>query len=231
MNDDAAPRWDGYLGPRVWAPLAVIAVAAIVGLAIFAFVSASDRNGNGSGGGLGFGQCEPGDTSCTLRQAVHWHADFALIINGERFDFNDPAFISTAEFETSVSSHIHNPRHSVVHLHYEQTTWAEFFDGLGFALGDGTMTMPDGTVHANDDTNRWTYLVNGVEIDRLRLQYISDLDRVILNYGPETAEELLGEWETLVGDEACIPSGLCEARFPPGGVEEEPCSVGSGTCN
>ncbi len=230
MDDEAAPRWDGYVSPRVWAPLAIIAIAAIVGLAIYAFVSASDSS-NGNGGGLGFGQCEPGDPSCTLRQPVHWHADFSLIINGEHFDFEQEEFISTESFATSETSHIHNPRHTVVHLHFEQTTWGEFFSGLGFQLGDGTLTLPDGTTHADDEANRWTYLVNGVEIDSIRLQFISDLDRVIMNYGPESAEDLLGEWETLVSDEACIPSGLCEERFPPGGVEEEPCSVGSGTCN
>lgn len=229
MEDEAAPRWDGYLSPRAWVPLAIIAVAAIVGLAIYAFVSAGDGDGNASS--PGFGQCEPGDPSCTLRQPVHWHADFSLIINGEQFDFNQEEFISTESFATSDSSHIHNPRYSVVHLHFEQTTWSEFFTGLGFELGDGTLTTPDGTTYADDGTNQWTYLVNGVEIDSIRLQFISDLDRVIMNYGPETAEELIADWQSLVGDEACIPSGLCEDRFPPGGIEEEPCSVGSGTCN
>jgi hypothetical protein len=52
---------------------------------------------------------------------------------------------------------------------------------------------------------------------------ISDLDRVLITFGDETAAELAAQVAS-VGDEACIPSEKCDARIPPN-EPDEPCSV------
>ncbi|MGE5596527.1 MAG: hypothetical protein ACM3S1_10900, partial [Hyphomicrobiales bacterium] len=93
-----------------------------------------------------------------LRQPIHEHADFALYIRGERFDFGQPQFVSTNNRELSPNVHIHDPRHNVVHVHREGTTWDEFFLSLGFELSDVTnlgerghewLKLPSGEVLRN----------------------------------------------------------------------------------
>lgn len=186
-------------------------------------------NGNDDGGGGT--QCEPGDPACTLRQVVHWHADIALYIEGEAFDFGDPAYLSTEERELSENVHVHDPRHSVVHVHREQSTWDEFFRSLGMRVTDFCITLPDGTELCEEEGgNQMTFVVNGVLVDSVRELDLADLQRVLIWFGPEDPEEVLAGWASRVSDEACIPSANCQARAPEN-PEEEPCSVLNDTCN
>jgi len=218
-------RWDGYLSPRIWLVGAVVALSAIGALGVL-YVRAD----GGGGHTINISQCDPAEPGCELRQTVHWHADFAVVINGETVDFGVPEYVSTVDDEKSIYAHIHDPRHSVIHVHYEQTTWAEFFESLGIQLGDGVLVMADGTQYVNNDTQKWHYVKNGVLVDTLRFTDIGNLDRALFIYGDETPEEALAAWLD-VSDEACIPSGLCADRLPPGGIEDEPCSIGSSVCN
>ena len=219
--DDEPAGWDGYLGPRVWFPVGLLGLAAVAFLGV---LLALNWGGSGNSG-------EAGQPGGSLRQPVHWHADLALVVRDEAFDFAEADLLSTAERDLNPSAHIHDPRHTVVHIHLTHSTWGEFFEAHGFRISDSCVEFPDGEELCNTGDEQWTFVVNGVTIDTLRFQYIGDLDRVLLFYGPESEDEVLAKWEELVSDEACIPSGLCSARFPPGGIEEEPCSVGSAMCN
>lgn len=225
-DEDDLAGWDGYLAPRVWFPIGLLGLAAVAFLGVMLVLN-WDRGGDAAPSPGD----QPGEPGSTLRQDVHWHADFALYIRGEEFDFSDPQFISTADDELGKAVHIHEPRHNVVHVHLSSSTWGEFFESLGFTLADTCIGLPGGEDFCETADDDLTFIVNGVEVDSLRFQYIGDLDRVLITYGPEAADELLEGWDTLVGDEACIPSGTCSARFPEGGLENEPCSVGSTVCN
>lgn len=216
MADEDVRGWDGWLGPRIWVPALIIVGAAITALGIFAFTRGDD-------GGLS------GVTGGTLRQPTHQHADFALVIRGEKFDFNQPQFLSAGEEDEHISPnvHIHAPRVNVVHAHTTHTTWDEFFKSLGFELSDTSLTMPDGTEYANSDTETLKFVVNGVAIDEVQFLEISDLDRVLISYGPESVEEVIAEQWEFVTDEACIASETCKDRIDPN-EPPEPCS-GQGT--
>jgi hypothetical protein len=195
----------------------------------FALVAAA-CSGNDDDGGNGV-DCQPGDPGCTLRQVVHWHADIALYIDGESFDFGDPAFLSTEDRELNENVHVHDPRHSVVHVHREQSTWDEFFRSLGMKVTDFCITMPDGTELCEEDGgDQLTFVVNGVLVDSIRELDISDLQRTLIWFGREAPDEVVAQWASRVSDEACIPSGNCLARAPED-PELEPCSVFNETCN
>jgi hypothetical protein len=227
---ESTARWDGWLGPRTWIPAALVLIAAVGGL----FGLYLMERGN-SGSAAGF--CPPGTPGCELRQPIHEHADFAVFIRGERLDFSNDRYISTEERELSENIHIHNPRHTVVHIHREQTTWDEFFRSLGFELNDPSLPtitpettclkMPDGTRYCASATETFKFYVNGVKVDGIANHNISDLDRVLLSFGSETEEEVLRQFDE-VTDEACIPSARCRERGDP---DYEPCSVTSGVCN
>ncbi len=219
-------RWDGWLGPRQWMPILGILSVAVIALAVLLILNMDDGNGGGSA-----------TPNTGTRPITHEHADFAVLIRGEMFDFSQPQFLSDTEGnELSEHAHIHARRFTVVHVHSALTTWDEFFRTLGFQLTDPSfsgvaescMTLPDGEELCDSETERWSFIANGVPVDGLALVNIGDLDRILFSYGPETPEEARDRYYDLVTDQACIPSVLCAERIP---ADEPPetCS-GRGQC-
>ncbi len=233
----ASIGWDGRLAPRLWAPIFIVAAAAITALGIMLVMA----GGDGDETSQAF-QCPPGRPDC-IRQPVHWHADFALFIRGQQFDFNKPQFFSTAEDPLSPNVHIHeNPkinRSTVIHVHREQTTWDEFLTSLGFQLTDSSFTdkvdestclkLPSGEKLCNNATETFKFFVNGVRVDGIALSDITDLARVLVSYGPESIEQARQQYAT-VTDMACILSESCKDRIDPNEPPED-CSKSSSTCN
>ena len=222
------------LSPRVTVP----AIALLLGLLVALGAAYAMKDG-GSGTELVVESCSTlDDPNCKLRQGVHWHADFALFIRGEQFDFNQPQFLADEDSgeDHHPYLHIHPERYTVVHVHLSGSTWSEFFESLGFSLTDPTLvgveeaqtclTMPDGTQYCSDGDERLRFFRNGVEVDGIGLSEITDLDRVLITYGSESDEEIQDQIAQ-VTDQACIPSGLCREREVPGEVEE---CTGAGTC-
>jgi hypothetical protein len=226
------PRWDGWLSPKQWIPLTgVLAIAAIV-LGVLLALGTDDSGGASAGG------CKPGDPNCTLRQATHQHADFALFIRGKQFDFSQPQFVSVEGKELSENAHIHAPRFTVVHVHRESTSWDEFLTSIGIKLSDPSylgvdasrtcMTVSGGEKLCNTASETWKFYVNGVKVDGLANTTIHDLDRVLMSYGSETEQQVLAQ-DAQVTDQACIPSEKCKDRIP----KDEPleqCTVSNDTC-
>jgi hypothetical protein len=213
-------RWDGWLGPKQWMPIVGVLSIAVIALGVMLFLNMDDD--------------EDGGSATQGRVPTHEHADFALFIRGQKFDFNTDEFM-TSEDETPESDnvHLHEPRSSVVHVHTTLTTWDEFLTSIGFRLDDPSfpgvdgervcMTMPNGEKLCNNGTDTWKFIVNGVAADGVANVNIGDLARVLISYGPETAEQVMATQWPEVSDEACIPSGLCLKRGTP---EEETCGSG-----
>lgn len=204
------------LTPRVWMPIVAVLTGAVVALAVLLVMLSGDDAPVTV-------VCEPGTPGCELRQAVHWHADFALYIGGERYDFDQNRFFSTKGAELSENAHIHPPRPHVVHVHREGTTWREFFASLGFELSDRCLTTPEGEQFCTSQTERLSFVLNGVKVDGLAFQDITDIDRALISFGSESGEDLQHQFAS-VTDEACLLSALCAERIPLGGLEEEPCT-------
>jgi hypothetical protein len=231
--EDEPARWDGWLGPKQWMPIVGVLSIAVIALVVLLAFRAGDSGAAGADErGLGVA----GGT----RPLTHEHADFALVIRGEKFDFSDPRFISdTGGKELSENVHIHAPRFSVVHVHRTLTTWDEFFRSLGLTLTDpsfpGTtrertcMELPSGEKLCNSATESWKFIANGVPVDGLANVYIGDLDRVLFSYGPESLGEVMSKQWPGVTDEACIPSELCVERIP-ADEPKETCSGRQNSC-
>jgi hypothetical protein len=222
-----------FFAPQFTLPVIVLLVAGIAGVA--AVLAAKDTVNRTD---LVIQSCNSAeDPNCTLRQPTHEHADFALFIRGERFDFNQPEFLTEeGESPDHPFLHIHPERYSVVHVHMSGSTWAEFLEALGFKLTDPTlvgteaaqtcMSIPDDGELCNTDAEQWRFFRNGVEVDGLAYTEIQDLERVLVTYG-ELSEDEIEEQLAAVSDQSCILSGYCKDREIPG--ETETCA-GQGTC-
>lgn len=226
--------WDGWLSPRAWIPAGVVLGLVMLGAGLFAgrqWLAGDDKQD------LTVITCQVGEEGCEARQPTHWHADFALFIDGQKFNFDQPQFISEEGNEISPVVHMHEPRSGVVHVHYTGTTWDEFLRSIGFRLTDKTtpegsagapacLAMPDGTKHCEEGGKSLKFIVNGVKVDGIAFSDIGDLDRVLISYGSEGVDDVLKTQWPQVSDEACIPSERCPER---GTDPDEPCT-GKGSC-
>jgi hypothetical protein len=223
VTEAGGRRWDGWLGPKQWIPIAAILAIAVIALSIVLGFTLGDDNSSTA-------SADPG-------QATHQHADFALFIEGKQFDFNQPQFISTEDKETDPWVHIHEPRATVVHVHKLGITWDYFLHSLGFKLDDPSfaalaqatpdktcLTIPTGEKYCQTATETFKFYVNGVKVDGVSNTGIHDLDRVLISYGSENEADVVANQLTKVTDQACIPSERCKSRIP-AGEQPELCTV------
>lgn len=224
-----------WLRPKLLLPLLGLFVAATVALGVVALFFRDDSTTINLQSNIV--TCDPSDPKCTLRKAVHEHANFALFIRGQKFDFNSPDYIGEEGAEFSEVAHIHRPRYSVVHVHMSGTSWNEFLKSIRFDLIDPTvvgveakdtcLAVPGGTKYCTTDTEKLTFIVNGVKVDGISTSLITDLDRVLISYGNEDDAALMQQYEQ-TGDDACIPSERCKERIDPN--EPPEACAGQGTC-
>ncbi len=139
---------------------------------------------------------------------VHYHANFAVYINGQREQFKDPAYYqevavcsSTNDIKTvSQRAHMHENINSVVHVHDHVVTWGQFFEGIGWYVGPNFIQTKDGTMYTEDDTNKLHVIVNGQDytgLSQITTMVIEDDARVLISYGDISPAELEQEYASV----------------------------------
>lgn len=142
----------------------------------------------------------------------HVHADFAVYINGERFNFAQEKYMTStnvchAAFQEK-HLHMHDMNGDVVHSHEAGQHWSQFFDTIGFKLTDSSLTTDTGTVFKNEGNKKWHFFVNDQEVSTIADREFADLDRVLLSYGEASPAQLQTQRDA-VTHKACIYSKKC----------------------
>ncbi len=160
----------------------------------------------------------------------HEHADFAVFINGKKFDFSGESYMSTKPCTIEENEradddvvHLHDLDGGVIHVHRAGVTYADFFQSLHMSFSDTAFSDDAGNTYANNETQSLRFFVNGTEVQTLAGRDIRDLDQILITYGPrnrtmESINQELGQ----VSNRACVSSRLCDHRGP---VAEESCSA------
>jgi Cu+-exporting ATPase len=153
----------------------------------------------------------------------HTHADFAVYIEGQRYDFAQAKYMSGTTSETDPNHtrldpfyHLHDGNGDVIHRHKSGLSLAMFFQSLGFTLDATCLTTEDGQRTCNDEdspSRRWRLFVNGEEVAWNPDFVFADLDRLLLTFGP-TEAQLATELSALSFD-ACRYSQTCPWRGTP----------------
>lgn len=72
---------------------------------------------------------------------VHYHANFALYVDGTIDKFNGPGYYEEVQACTSenadnprIRTHLHDENPSLVHVHAHTVTWGQFFTNLGYSV-------------------------------------------------------------------------------------------------
>lgn len=157
----------------------------------------------------------PGQSEVTPddSHAYHVHSDFAMYINGEKFNFSQEKYMISTDvchIESNTKKlHLHDMNGDVAHVHEAGHTWGDFFASLGFELSDDSVKLDDGRVYKNAGSITWDFYVNGKEVPSLKSYPFKDLDRVLLRYGDTFEQVSIQQEIASVTKKACIYSKTC----------------------
>ena len=167
----------------------------------------------------------------------HEHADFALFLNGQKFDFGKEEFMNfepCVAYEPSLLIpsalahggegedpkefvHLHQIDRvnvgGVIHVHKAGIRYHDFFESLNMEFEDDRFVDNEGKEYENNEENSFRFFVNGKEVENIAETEIRNLDQTLITYGPKdrTMESIQVELAQITND-ACLYSGSCSQR-------------------
>jgi hypothetical protein len=138
---------------------------------------------------------------------VHYHANFALYINGQRDEFKSFTFyeeIAACDAHQAdnpkTRSHMHDNNNHLVHVHASGITWGDFFNNLGYTLGDTLIKTDNGAYLTGDDGNQLSFLLNGQKATAIANKVIYSEDVLLVNYGKDDGKTLQSRYDGIPRD-------------------------------
>lgn len=143
---------------------------------------------------------------------VHYHANFAVYINGQQELFKDPtyyeevALCNNGTLTPPARTHMHDEQAGVIHVHDDAVTWGQFFENLGWEIGPDFLHTRD-KLYVADDTNKLNIVLNGqnlTDVTNITDQVIQDKDRLLVSYGDIDQATLDKEYKTVPNNAAQV---------------------------
>ncbi|MEI7818901.1 MAG: hypothetical protein WCI47_02165 [bacterium] len=138
---------------------------------------------------------------------VHYHANFAVYVNGTREKFEGPQYYTEVNVCTDDQAmtplrraHLHDEVNDTIHIHDHAVTWGHFFANLGWNLGATYIVDPSGKMYPTIGANKLHIILNGTDITNLggvANTVISSEDRLLLSYGDIDETTLKSEFEAV----------------------------------
>ena len=138
---------------------------------------------------------------------VHYHANFALYINGQQELFKGPAYYAetklcqaSAVITPIERAHMHDNVNSVVHVHDHAVTWGQFFANINWTLGSDLIESPDGTVYDSNGNSVLHVVLNSKDVtglSNIANTVIKDQDRLLLSYGVMSVSDLQQQYKAV----------------------------------
>lgn len=160
---------------------------------------------------------------------THFHANFAVFVDGERMDLTDSRFMEDVErckadpnaMDPQDRVHLHNGNHDVVHVHAPASTWGHLFANLGLGIGDRWMVTEQGAFLGPSGSRSLKFVLNGSSAADIANRPIRSEDRLLVSYGEEPVAELVRTQFQHVKSDAAeyngkMDPGGCGARHEPG---------------
>ena len=137
----------------------------------------------------------------------HYHANWALFIDGERLDLSSRQYMEDVAVCGSALTpeqrvHMHNGEDAVVHVHDDGVSWNHLLVNLGMVAGDDYLLLPDGRRLSGEDSRTIKFVINGFRVAEIGIRLIASGDRLMISYGSESADEALREQFLLVPSNA-----------------------------
>lgn len=138
-------------------------------------------------------------------EAVHYHANFAMYLNGQREQFDDIFYYIGAEnCSTEVEhtmnpyarAHMHDSVNDVVHVEDNAVTWGQFFQNIGWIIDPEVIRTPD-QIFLPDSQNKLTFILNGEQTDKVINRVIGDKDKLLVDFGSTNLQTLQKEYDSI----------------------------------
>lgn len=139
--------------------------------------------------------------------AVHYHANFALYISGQRQEFKGAQYYTETEMcalnETMTPAeraHMHDNVNDVVHVEDHAVTWGQFFANLGWPIGPTFIVSPEGTVYSENGVNKLNLVINGqdyTDLGGVANTVIKDQDKLLVSFGNASASVLKQQYDAI----------------------------------
>lgn len=152
----------------------------------------------------------------------HTHADFAVWISGEKFDFSGADYMSGEEEKDEEHEkhghqhhpylHLHDSIGHVIHRHKPGLPLREFLKSLGVLLGSSCVSFGDRS-YCEMGGKRWRMFVNGEEKNMDPEYIFEDGEKILLSFG-STVAEIEKQLQEMTAD-ACLYSKTCPWRGDP----------------
>jgi len=140
-------------------------------------------------------------------ESVHYHANFALYINGQREELKAASYyteVETCTLDTAMvpseRAHMHDNVNNVVHVEDHSATWGQFFTNLGWVMGPTFIASPDGTIYSDNGDNKLNLMLNGQDytgFGGMQNTVIKDTDKLLVSYGNETTASLKQQYNSI----------------------------------
>jgi hypothetical protein len=156
----------------------------------------------------------------------HMHADFAMWIDEQKFDFSEENYMSGSSMDPNHAGakhpyfHLHDGNGDVIHRHKPGLPVGEFFRSLGFndeCFVDGDAELPRNNffcLRFPDNTTRTFQLYVNGELMPDGLRYIfNDMDQLLITdaIDPEVIDQQIDQ----LTNDACKYSQTCPGRGAP----------------
>jgi hypothetical protein len=142
----------------------------------------------------------------TYRQElVHYHANFAVYINGKQQAFNslmyylDGGCTMSNMMTPEGRAHLVKGIDGVVHVQDHAVTWGQFFENLGWYVGDDFIKTNDDFYTTTGDSTLHL-IINGQDytgLGSITNTVIRDKDRVLLSYGNESRATVDAQYKSV----------------------------------
>lgn len=138
-------------------------------------------------------------------KSVHYHANFAIYLNGQREQFKDIFYYIDVSGNCTTQNqkitphgraHLHDSVNDVVHVEDEAVTWGHFFQNIGWVIDPNVVRTPN-QVLLTDSQNKVTFMLNGKQIDSVINRVIVDKDKLLIDYGSTDAPTLQTEYMSI----------------------------------
>ncbi len=142
----------------------------------------------------------------TLAQPTHYHADFAVFIDGQRQEFKGPQYyqeIAACDEHASPLGrvHLHDQNNHLVHVHADVVTWSDLFTNLGWSLSN-SMLYDGKTAYVDGQDSHLHFMLNGKEVRSIADEIIGDRDRLLVSYGVDEPAALTSQYNQIETDAA-----------------------------
>jgi hypothetical protein len=142
--------------------------------------------------------------------STHYHANFAIFIDGERLDFSSDGYMEDLancadDYKIQFAedrAHLHENDSDVIHIHDDGVTWGHYLANLGFGFGDDYLVNDDKKLYQAQAGKSIKFVLNGKKSANLFNQLVGNEDRLLISFGSEDLETVLKEQYTQVANSA-----------------------------